>query len=144
MLKTQYRDCAGCARCCEGWLWGQAYGTQFRLGQPCFFLRAQKCSIYPVRPHNPCQTFLCEWKRDAGIPEHLWPQTSGIILISRLLRKHNLPYISVVQAGGQITEEILAWAQQHGTQRQPVVIAATQQVFGSPEFQAAYQAESAA
>ena len=68
---------------------------------------------------------------------------NGKELIAKAMRKHNLPYISVVQAGGQITEEILAWAQQHGTQRQPVVIAATQQVFGSPEFQAAYQAESA-
>ena len=60
------RACDGCTRCCEGWLTGIAYGYEFYPGKKCHFLSSKNCTIYPIRPDNPCKTFQCQWK------ENLW------------------------------------------------------------------------
>lgn len=140
VLKLQNRDCAGCTRCCEGWLWGEAYGTQFAIGRPCYFLRQNTCSIYPVRPTSPCKTFLCGWKADPRIPEWMWPHNSGLIVLPKILRPQNLAYLLIVRAGREITEPVLAWAEQHGAQHEPVVVNSQTgvRVFGSEQFRTAF------
>lgn len=121
MIRTVSRDCAGCTRCCEGHLWGEAYGSQFRPGQACAFLRGG-CSIYPIRPDNPCRSFVCGWKSNTMIPQWLWPRTSGVIILQRKIKDTDHEYLLVVPAGGTITDKVREWAQQHGAQHQPVVL----------------------
>jgi len=110
-LRPQSRACGGCTRCCEGWLTGEAWGHHFAPGRACGWLGRSGCTIYEQRPFNPCQTFLCEWKRDPAIPQWLWPRESGVILISRVLGEHN--YLRVIPSPGPVSDRIHEWAQQH-------------------------------
>ena len=141
VLKIQNRDCNGCTKCCEGWLWGEAYGTQFSVGKPCYFLRANQCSIYPVRPVNPCQTFLCGWKSDPRIPEWLWPKSSGLIVLPKVLQPAMLEYVLIVRAGGEITPRILEWAEVYGPRHRPVILSTPDgiKIYSNQAFRDAYE-----
>lgn len=120
-LRTKTRSCGGCTRCCEGWLTGDAWGHQFHPGKPCGWLCRSGCLIYENRPRNPCQTFLCEWKRLPSIPEWMRPQESGVILVSRRLDEYS--YIRAHACGRPVGAEVLTWAQEYSDQHQvPVIV----------------------
>lgn len=110
-VKAQSRACAGCTRCCEGWLTGEALGHRFSPGRPCGWLCKSGCVIYENRPWNPCQTFVCEWKRQISIPLSMKPTESGVILVSRVQDGHD--YIRVIACGSDIAPQVQEWARIH-------------------------------
>ena len=115
-IRTRSRSCAGCTRCCEGWLTGEAWGHRFRPGQPCGWRSAGGCAIYENRPADPCRSFECEWKRWNNIPEWMKPSEIGVILVSR--QHQEWTYTRVVDCGRPIPRAVHEWAQQSSAQQQ--------------------------
>lgn len=106
-IKTIGRACAGCTKCCEGWLSGQAYGFDFNVSKPCAFLN-KGCSIYPFRPTEPCKTFECQWKSNRSLPEWLKPDKSGVIILKKYIDIFD--YLMIVPAAKKIDKKIFDWA----------------------------------
>jgi Fe-S-cluster containining protein len=102
------RACQGCKKCCEGWLTGKAYGQPFSPTRPCTFLGVAGCKIYPNRPYDPCQTFLCEWRRDQRLPDWIKPDRSGRIFVARVLAGHQ--YMLAVATERVMDPRIPGWA----------------------------------
>jgi len=100
------RSCDGCAKCCEGWLHGEAYGHAFYRGRPCFFLN-KTCSIYNTRPENPCRTFKCSWLAEDTFPHWMKPDLVNIIITKRQV--DNFFYYEIVEAGSTIDSKTLNW-----------------------------------
>jgi hypothetical protein len=100
------RSCDGCAKCCEGWLHGEAYGHAFYKGRPCFFLN-KTCSIYDTRPENPCRTFKCSWLAEDTFPHWMKPDLVNIIITKRQV--DNFYYYEIVEAGSTIESKSLNW-----------------------------------
>lgn len=105
------RACSGCRMCCEGWLSGEAYGHDFYPGKPCHFLNKSGCSIYIIRPENPCKTFKCHWKTNTRVPEWMRPDLSGIILVQRYIETYR--YILLVASARPVKDEVYEWCQAH-------------------------------
>ena len=100
------RECDGCAKCCEGWLSGEAYGHAFYKGRPCFFLN-KTCSIYDTRPDQPCRTFKCAWLSEDIFPHWMKPNLIDTIITHR--RSGNIEFYSVVEAGSKLDSKVLSW-----------------------------------
>ena len=100
------RSCDGCAKCCEGWLHGQAYGHAFYSGRPCFFLN-KTCSIYETRPENPCRSFKCEWLAGDLFPHWMKPDLVNAIITKR--QYENIIYYEIVEAGSKLDAKVLSW-----------------------------------
>jgi hypothetical protein len=100
------RSCDGCAKCCEGWLHGEAYGHAFFRGRPCFFLN-KTCSIYDTRPENPCRTFKCSWLAEDIFPHWMKPDLVNIIIVKREVE--NIIFYEVVEAGSTMDSKTLNW-----------------------------------
>ena len=100
------RSCDGCAKCCEGWLHGEAYGHAFYKGRPCFFLN-KTCSIYDTRPDSPCRTFKCSWLAEDIFPHWMKPDLVNIIITKRQVE--DIIYYEVVEAGSTIEAKTLSW-----------------------------------
>jgi len=100
------RSCDSCAKCCEGWLHGEAYGHAFYRGRPCFFLN-KTCSIYNTRPENPCRTFKCSWLAEDTFPHWMKPDLVNIIITKRQV--DNFFYYEIVEAGSTIDSKTLNW-----------------------------------
>jgi hypothetical protein len=92
MITTKSKPCGECHRCCEGYVWGEAYGHQFRLGRPCGLLSQGRCLVYPNHPQDPCKTFECGWKSQAAWPPDLRPDLSNIIFLRRNLEEYQYWY----------------------------------------------------
>ena len=138
-LDPVVRNCDGCTKCCEGYLYGQSYGKQFMHGRPCHFaLLGKGCSIYEDRPHSPCQTFKCVWvidtKRD--FPEWMKPSLSNVIIVPRHI--NDILYIDVVEAGAKIDSTVLNWLFLYTLEKKVnmrVQIAGGHHNYGTKEFQ---------
>jgi uncharacterized cysteine cluster protein YcgN (CxxCxxCC family) len=102
------RSCDGCTRCCEGWLSGNAYGYDFYPGKKCHFLTSKSCSIYSVRPENPCKTFQCQWKENTQIPDWLKPDKCNTILLRRKYESYT--YWFMVHTGKTVDPRVYEWA----------------------------------
>ena len=100
--------------CCQGWLTGEAYGHTFGPNKPCGWLGGSSCLIYENRPHSPCQTFECEWKRKPSIPEWLKPSLSGMIIVGRV--QDGYDYMRVIESRDPISPKIHEWAQSYSVQ----------------------------
>jgi hypothetical protein len=100
------RSCDGCAKCCEGWLHGEAYGHAFYRGRPCFFLN-KTCSIYDTRPEDPCRTFKCSWLAEDIFPHWMKPDLVNIIITKRQVG--DFLYYEIVEAGSTIDSKTLNW-----------------------------------
>jgi hypothetical protein len=75
------RQCDGCTKCCDGTLSADIYGHKMFPGTKCFFADINVgCTIYKDRPEEPCQTYICEWKKDSSIPESLKPSNIDTII----------------------------------------------------------------
>jgi Fe-S-cluster containining protein len=141
MLKTipiiKGRPCGSCTACCEGWLYGDAFGFEFTIGKPCKFLGGRGCSIYDLRPYSPCQTFLCHWKENTSIPEWLRPDKSNVIILKRQAGKFF--YMRLI-ATGLLELKIYEWAQEMSTKGKHIVITEGTEIrifSQDPEFQEA-------
>lgn len=99
------RSCGECTMCCQGYLFGEAYGFNFQLGKPCHYVRKSGCSIYDYRPYNPCKTYKCEWKKNKNIPEEFRPDKAKVILTERV--EDDRVYLQVLEAGGKISDDML-------------------------------------
>ena len=112
MLKTipivAGRSCDKCTACCEGWLWGNAFGFEFKPGTPCRFVKKSGCSIYEARPYEPCQTFLCHWKSNPVLPDWMRPDLSGVIVLVRYL--DDLRYLVLHSTGRRPDDRLIPWA----------------------------------
>lgn len=138
------RSCAGCTKCCEGWLTGEALGQTFYPGKPCHFISIGKgCSVYAKRPKEPCQSFKCAWLIDKNIPE--WMKPSDINTILTYKEINGIPYLSVIEAGSVLSAKVLTWVIQYALSNKInlywQVEGGTNWV-GSPEFNQAIQEES--
>jgi Fe-S-cluster containining protein len=136
------RPCGSCTACCEGWLYGDAFGFEFAAGKPCKFLGGRGCSIYELRPYNPCQTFVCHWKENTSIPEWLKPDKSNVIILKRRIGKFN--YLRLVSMGKSPGAEVVEWAQAAASAGQHVILTqGTEVLFFSenPEFRQEFNQE---
>lgn len=100
------RSCDGCAKCCEGWLSGEAYGHKFYRGRPCFYLN-KTCSIYDVRPEDPCRNFKCEWLSSDTFPHWMKPNLVNMIITRNEL--NGIPYFNIFEAGSTLDIKTLSW-----------------------------------
>ena len=100
------RSCDGCAKCCEGWLNGEAYGHAFYKGRPCFFLN-KTCSIYNERPENPCRSFKCAWLEDDTFPHWMKPDLVNAIIIKR--KTGDIFFYEITEAGSVLDSKTLSW-----------------------------------
>ena len=100
------RSCDGCAKCCEGWLSGEAYGHAFFRGRPCFFLN-KTCSIYDKRPESPCRTYKCGWIEDETFPHWMKPDQINAIINKRFHK--GIEFYSIIEAGSILDSKTLSW-----------------------------------
>lgn len=107
MLTSKSKPCGDCHRCCEGYLWGSAYGHQFSTGKPCGWLGPRGCLIYPNHPRDPCQTFECGWKKETSWPASLRPDHSDIVFVKRTLGE--FVYWHGVRCRRSPSEQTLLW-----------------------------------
>lgn len=105
-LNQEKRSCGECAKCCEGWLWGESHGYHFYSGMKCHFLE-KTCTIYDDRPEDPCKSYQCLWLVDKNIPAWLKPSLSNVILTRRKL--NDVFFVDVVEAGQKIDSSVLNW-----------------------------------
>jgi hypothetical protein len=102
------RTCGECAKCCEGWLSGSAYGHPFSPGNPCFFLE-KTCSIYQDRPVVPCQNYRCAWLAEDTFPMWMKPSLVNMIISKRVIEEHHLSYYVIDHGGESFDPRALAW-----------------------------------
>ena len=114
------RSCGSCTACCEGWLFGDAYGFKFNIGKPCKFLNKRGCSIYEVRPVDPCKTFECDWKRNTSIPEWLQPIKSNVIIVKQYL--DNFIYLRLINTGKVIDNAVHIWADEMADEGKHIIL----------------------
>ncbi len=77
-------------------------------GKPCHFVSKNGCSIYAMRPYNPCKGFKCVWKQTSAVPLEFKPDLIDMIMIDKTI--DDIPYVYIVPAGKEISLEILDWA----------------------------------
>lgn len=102
------RNCSGCTKCCEGHLAADIYGYKMYPGRPCNFVSKSGCSIYSVRPPDPCQGFKCVWKSDLKVPKEFKPDIIDMIMIYKSVE--DIPYVYIVSADKDISLDVLDWA----------------------------------
>jgi uncharacterized cysteine cluster protein YcgN (CxxCxxCC family) len=100
------RSCDGCAKCCEGWLQGEAHGHKFYRGRPCFFLN-KTCSIYETRPENPCRSYKCGWLDEMQFPEWMKPDLVNVII--NRAENNGIKYYVLIEAGSLLDVKVLNW-----------------------------------
>jgi hypothetical protein len=112
IIKPITRACDGCKRCCEGWLVTTIYGKKVNIEHPCHFLGTKGCSIYDVRPYDPCKIYTCEWKVDMNLPEWLKPNKANVIVTKRKIGDYE--YNAIVPASLlEVSEKVHVWAEEH-------------------------------
>ena len=102
------RSCEGCTKCCDGHLTANIYGYEMKPGKPCNFVSKNGCSIYAMRPYNPCKGFKCVWKQISAVPLEFKPNLIDMIMIEKTI--DDIPYVLLVPAGKEISLEVLDWA----------------------------------
>lgn len=130
------KSCAGCTKCCEGYLSANIHGYEMNLGNPCpFVIKDVGCKDYDNRPKNPCVGFECEWRRNPYFDEWLSPIKSNVVFTRQLI--NGIPYLRLTEAGAPITAEVLTWAINYA-QEQGInfgwEVSGTPAGIGSPEF----------
>ena len=106
------KECGTCTKCCEGWLTANIKGHEMYPGKPCFFVEIGKgCKDYENRPKDPCKTFSCGWILIRDMPDNFKPSISGVIMYKN--SNNGNPYISLVKAPNNPTEDLLFWAKSY-------------------------------
>lgn len=135
------RTCGDCTKCCEGWLSGNVLGNTMYPGKPCHFISInQGCTVYSQRPKDPCISFRCQWLDNPEIPEWFKPnQINAIVKYSYI---NEIPYISILEAGGVLQSRALSWFIQYALNKQLNFVWQVEGEFnwvGSAEFDLAMQ-----
>lgn len=104
------RECGECSACCQGWVTGTVYGKQFNVGNPCYFLHENKCTIYEHRAPDPCRRFMCSWLEDTTntFPDWMRPDKFGMIIRENTTAS-GIPYLAFIDAGKEPTTETIQW-----------------------------------
>ena len=100
------RSCGTCAKCCEGWLSGEAHGHAFYKGRPCFFLN-KTCTIYDTRPVEPCRTYKCGWLDEPHFPEWMKPDLVNVIINRAIF--NDVKYYVLIESGSLLDVKVLSW-----------------------------------
>ena len=100
------RSCGPCAKCCEGWLSGEAHGHTFYKGRPCFFLN-KTCTIYDTRPVDPCRTYKCGWLDEPHFPEWMKPNLVNVIINRAVF--NDVKYYVLMESGSLLDVKVLSW-----------------------------------
>lgn len=100
------RSCGTCAKCCEGWLQGEAFGHKFYRGRPCFFLN-KTCTIYDKRPDDPCRSYKCAWLDEPQFPEWMKPDLVNVII--NRAEDNNIKYYALIESGSVLDVKVLSW-----------------------------------
>lgn len=108
-LVPVHRTCGSCTACCDGHLTGEAYGQKFYPGKKCAFISASGCSIYDMRPHNPCKTFLCAYKNQHSLPEWTRPDLSNVIFLQQTFE--GIAHLHGSDTGKPPVPELFDWAE---------------------------------
>jgi hypothetical protein len=119
-LVPVHRACGSCTACCDGHLTGEAYGKKFYPGKKCAFIGPSGCSIYDLRPKNPCVTFLCAYKNQHSLPEWTRPDLSNVIFVQRIFE--DIPYLHGSDTGRQPIPELFDWARNWAMERQKYIL----------------------
>jgi len=107
-LGKNSRSCAGCTKCCEGWLSANILGEDMFPGKPCQFVAPDVgCTIYKKRPEDPCKTFECSWRATDYVPIEFSPVNTGQIVTPQ--RIDGIDYLSMVFAGKEVQPDFLSW-----------------------------------
>jgi hypothetical protein len=107
-IKVNSRSCGDCSFCCDGWLSAGIWGHDMYPGKPCKFKSKDSgCGIYHQRPQL-CKDFLCLYRQDSKVPEHLKPNIIGNVMMNREL--NGIPYIEIVEGFNSIDMQLIDWA----------------------------------
>lgn len=110
-VETLGRACAGCTKCCEGWLTTKVYDFEIGPGiGGCRFLN-KGCGIYQARPYDPCKVFQCGWKENDRVPYFMKPDISGVILLVRYIE--DIYFYRIVKCGDELNPIVVKWAQEY-------------------------------
>ena len=104
------RTCQPCTACCDGWVRMDVYGHEVAPGKPCPYSTGEGCSIYPDRPEDPCQRFICGWRMaDSPYPDWLRPDLAKVMVLPNHLEWQGLPVDVAVPVGRRIPKRALNW-----------------------------------
>lgn len=110
-----FRECGDCTMCCEGHLYGEAFGKPFGKGQKCFYLQNKSCTVYNERPDT-CKKYQCAWSQGI-IDESLKPNKCGVLI--SVEGKPGSQYLKVIETDGPLKQEIREyldkWVKQNNT-----------------------------
>ena len=136
-MHSNSRVCGECRSCCEGWLTGNIREHQMKPGIPCFFLKAEGCSIYKDRLEIPCRSFICGWLENGStLPENYRPDQLGVIFVPIVWRERRAWIL--VPAGKEPDEELMERMRNHTKLTgEPHLIKRSDRLlcYGLPEFQ---------
>jgi hypothetical protein len=102
------RNCDGCIKCCEGYLYGEVNGKKFFRGRPCFYLN-KACTIYEDRPEYPCRSYYCAWVESDEFPQWMKPELVNVIITRKKTKKSGIEFYHVVEAGAIMPSKVLSW-----------------------------------
>lgn len=106
--KALDRVCGPCTECCKGVLSATIHGHVMYRGKPCHFLGCTGCMIYPDRPKDPCQDYLCQWRTDIRFPEWMQPHLSNLIVTERTYK--DTRYFDCVETDGKtVSAKVVNW-----------------------------------
>ena len=126
------RQCKPCTACCQGWLRIETEVARATLGAPCTHCAKTGCKIYEDRPLDPCQTFVCAWRKpDSPLADWMRPdQCKAIVMFDRLVWRGQ-PAIVAVAVGARIPLRTVTWLQQYAQLHgQPLLLEEYEQVQG--------------
>lgn len=111
------KECGTCTACCEGSLHGVIKGNDFGLtqdivlspGVPCFFLD-KGCTVYEIRPTEPCRSFQCIWLSINDCPDYVKPEQSGLILDIFTKLDPFERYVRITRIREDYSKEAITWA----------------------------------
>lgn len=121
--QVRTRSCGSCTACCDGWLRIEVAGHKVDRDAPCPFSSGHNCKIYPDRPKDPCQNFICGWLASRSpLPEWMRPDQASMILLAAELRWNDLPVDVAVAVGDAPKTKALNWLKDFSqTQKRPLL-----------------------
>ena len=120
------RQCGECQVCCTVF---ELQETNFDkpAGTPCVHLASHGCGIHEHRPQV-CRAFNCGWKQLPGLPDHLRPDLSGVLIYPV---PHSMPnylglalIVSLSRGVAHLNDmDLMTFLLTAVTERQPVYLA---------------------
>lgn len=111
------KECGTCTACCEGFLTiGPINGHEMAPGVPCFFLD-KGCTIYEIRPTEPCRSFQCLWLSINDCPDFVKPEQSGIILDLATKLDPFERYVRITRIREDYSKEAITWAIEYAKEK---------------------------